>query len=102
MIAPTKKQYSHVEKWSTIGVFPKILSYVKGSILDSDLPKSVILVDIVSKKEFEAILTEIVPFSFQIPTIFLKLCDKTEEQIKVDFPNEKLTDLAFYFYEFKK
>lgn len=106
MFAPSKLKFSNVDKWKSTNFFPTILKYVKGSILENDLPKSVILVDTNSSNEYEANLIEIVPFKKCIPDIFSLLVknipgNKFEEELLKHYPTKSIEDFAFYLYQFK-
>ena len=106
MNAPKKLKFQNVDTWKSSNFFPAILSYTKGLILDTDLPKEVILVDRLSLNEYKAELLELVPFKFSIPSIFSRMCknmnpEELRLELKKFYPDKDVEDFAFYLYQFK-
>jgi hypothetical protein len=106
MEAPRILKYTNVDRCVNFGFYPKILPYKKGSILDSHLPKKVILCDFESRKEYPAELIELVPFNIAIPSLFSKMARNLDPetlriQLLKEYPDKQVEDFAFYLYEFK-
>ena len=105
MEAPRILKYTNVDQCVQFGFYPKILPYKKGTILDSHLPKKVILCDFESRKEYPAELIELVPFNIAIPSIFSKLARNIDPenlrlQLLKEYPTKSIEDFAFYLYQF--
>lgn len=103
MSAPKILRFSHIDQWQEIGFFPKILLHKKGSILDTDLPKPVIIEDTNSGNQFHCELIEIIQFRDSIPTVLALLATKQEQmQLELELlekhPENKISDFAFFFY----
>lgn len=106
MIAPKNLKFKEVDKWKSSHFFPSISFYDRDHYNENSLPMDVILIDNVSMNEYKAQLVEIISFKQCIPDIFSRMCKKMTgfemmKQLELYFPEKKISDFAFFLYEFK-